>query len=486
MSKEVRWSIILRDNIRGVLDRGAAAFRGFGRVVSGIAGGIGSVFKKVFSLPSLLMGGGLVGGLGLTLKKAFDMETVETQFKVLLGSTEAAKKRLKELSDFSAATPFELPDIAAASRQLHVFTDGAMGGADSLRDIGDASAAVGQNIQEVAFWVGRAYASIKGGQPFGEAAMRLQEMGILTPKVRQQMEELQKSGGSATRVFALLQNRLGEFSGGMDELSQTGNGLISTLKDNWSLALADFGKAFMGLAKGGLRDVIARIDELRSNGTIEAWAKKSADAVRVLGGVLGDVLEGGEKRKQAFQDMGMVVSAAFKDAAAAMINVLRPAIHNMFVSAAGMIHDSVPAFLRGNDPRLNEFVETDSSGNEIYRGSAPPPMRGGNLERALSNVSGRQNAITVESMNEDSRRSINAHMAEIQGRMSQRSATPISSGESAISARVKGGGESIGLGEIFTRMDDKRKGFGVGPGAELGTDGRPMVVTVKELRPEAR
>jgi hypothetical protein len=477
MSKEVRWSIILRDNIRGVLDRGAAAFRGFGRVVSGIAGGIGNVFKRVFSLPSLLMGGGLVGGLGLTLKKAFDMETVETQFKVLLGSTEAAKKRLKELSDFSAATPFELPDIAAASRQLHVFTDGAMGGADSLRDIGDASAAVGQNIQEVAFWVGRAYAAIKGGQPFGEAAMRLQEMGIMTPKVRQQMEELQKSGGSATRVFALLQNRLGEFSGGMDELSQTGNGLISTLKDNWSLALADFGKAFMGLAKGGLRDVIARIDELRSNGTIEVWAQKSADAVRVLGGVLGDVLEGGEKRKQAFADMGSLVSAMFTDAAHAFLNVVGPGLMKIF-SELLLGKKSPENMASAVGKALNRNTAESAPG-----GSDRPKSRTVAVWEEITNRQNEQQSeITVESMNKESKAAANRMFADIENRRKAREKGPLIIPEE----RTRKRGESISVGEIFTRMDDKRKGFGVGPGAELGTDGRPMVVTVKELRPEAR
>lgn len=115
------------------------------------------------------------------VKEAFKFETLTIQFSVLMGSLTKAKDRMKELADFAAATPFAMEEVVNASRQLHVFSDGALGASNSLRLVGDAAAAVGQNIQEVSFWVGRAYSMIKGGQPFGEAAMRLQEMGIITP-----------------------------------------------------------------------------------------------------------------------------------------------------------------------------------------------------------------------------------------------------------------------------------------------------------------
>ena len=44
------------------------------------------------------------------------IETLESQFKPLLGSAEAAQERIAELSRFAAKTPFQLPAIANASR----------------------------------------------------------------------------------------------------------------------------------------------------------------------------------------------------------------------------------------------------------------------------------------------------------------------------------------------------------------------------------
>lgn len=216
------------------------------------------------------------------LKEAFKFETLTVQFSVLMGSMEKARERMRELSDFAASTPFQLEEVVVASRQLHVFSNGALGAKESLRMVGDAAAAVGQNIQEVSFWVGRAYSMIKGGQPFGEAAMRLQEMGIITPEVRQKMEELQASGASNIEVWQQLEARLSSFKGGMDQLSKTGDGLVSTLKDNWIAGVREFGNAFKDSAKEGILTLSEALEQLAKDGTISLWASKAVRALEVV------------------------------------------------------------------------------------------------------------------------------------------------------------------------------------------------------------
>ena len=216
------------------------------------------------------------------ISEAFRFETLTTQFSVLMGSMDKAKARMKELADFAASTPFQLEEVVVASRQLHVFSDGALGAKSSLKLVGDAAAAVGQNIQELSFWVGRAYSMIKGGQPFGEAAMRLQEMGVITPEVRSKMEDLQKAGASNAEVWAVLEERLETFKGGMETLSKTGDGLVSTLKDNWTAAVREFGEAFSDQAKGGIKDLSDRLQELNEDGTIAVWADKAVKAINMV------------------------------------------------------------------------------------------------------------------------------------------------------------------------------------------------------------
>jgi len=214
-----------------------------------------------------------------TIKRSFEFETAKVQLKSLLGSTDAATKRFNELRDFAASTPFQLPELLDASKKLTVFTEGVLGGAKSLKIIGDAAAAVGTPIEEVSFWIGRAYSMLKGGKPFGEAAMRLQEMGILTPKVRDEMEKMQESGASFEDVWKKMNGEMGRFSGSMEELSQTGAGKWSTLMDNMGIAMAEFGNELLEVSKDGIDGLTESIKTLVADGTLERWARNVADAI---------------------------------------------------------------------------------------------------------------------------------------------------------------------------------------------------------------
>jgi len=226
--------------------------------------------------------GAAVAGFAASIKAAFEFERYETQFKVLFGSLAKAKTHIADLQAFAAATPFEFGEIANASKTLHVMTNGVMGTAGSLKLVGDAAAATGATIGELSMWVGRAYGAIKGGLPFGEAAQRLMELGVLTPDVRAEMEKLQASGASNIEVWTLLETRLTSFKGGMEELSKTGEGLVSTLKDNWNLALAEFGKTFMDVAKDGIGGLSDKLQKLKDDGSIAEWAAKTKQIISDL------------------------------------------------------------------------------------------------------------------------------------------------------------------------------------------------------------
>lgn len=284
---ELGYKVTLKDGATAVLGKIRAGFSRLGSVVtsamSGAVRGVGRLFGMLTRLPSLLAGAAITGGIGKAIGAAFNMESMEAQFSVLLGGMDAAKKRVKELQDFSASTPFQLDGIAQASRMMHVFTGGALGGVESLRLVGDAAAAVNQPIEDLGMWIGRAYSAIQGGQPFGQAAMRLQEMGVLSAKGRQEIDALSRSGASSAKIWAVLESEMKSFSGGMDLLSKTGSGLVSTLKDNVKLAMAEFGSAFTDAAKGGLTTLIAKIGELRDNGAIQRFGQRVAQVVKMAG-----------------------------------------------------------------------------------------------------------------------------------------------------------------------------------------------------------
>jgi hypothetical protein len=107
-------------------------------------------------------------------------------------------------------------------------------------------------------------------------------MGIITPKVRGEMEDLTKAGGANIDVWDKLEQQLKASEGGMKALSETGEGLVSTMKDNWTVAVAEFGEAFVGFSKDGLGNTISTMQKLREDGSIEKWASNSKIALHGL------------------------------------------------------------------------------------------------------------------------------------------------------------------------------------------------------------
>lgn len=271
------------------------------------------------------------------VSEAFKFETLTIQFSVLMGSLTKAKERMKELADFAASTPFQMEEVVNASRQLHVFSDGALGASNSLRLVGDAAAAVGQNIQEVSFWVGRAYSMIKGGQPFGEAAMRLQEMGIITPEVRTKMEDLQAAGAANIKVWEVLSDRLLQFKGGMAQLSQTGDGLVSTLKDTWTESIRTFGQSFMEVSKTAIGGLIEWLGKLNSDGTIKEWANRTLEVLYQVAGAAKAVSSGGGMRAEAWSGIKDVLIGGLEvgaQKATSLLEAAAPRIGALIGSAA--------------------------------------------------------------------------------------------------------------------------------------------------------
>lgn len=293
------------------------------KVITSIGGAIGKLAKGIWGLGANLGGWvqsfqaaagtiqGVFSRLWGAIKESFKFESLTTQFKTLLGSTEEAKRRMASLAEFAEVTPFNLEEVVKASRTLTVMSDNALGTEYSLRLVGDAAAATGASFEEVAFWVGRAYAMIKGGQPFGEAALRLQELGILTPAVRTEMEALQASGAKNSEVWEAFAARLEEFGGAMEDLSQTGDGLTSTLEDTWTAAVREFGDAFQDAAKESIGFLITLLGKLKADGTIKEWAQAALKALTPVKDLVTAVLGGGEERSSALKAAWDYLKAVF-------------------------------------------------------------------------------------------------------------------------------------------------------------------------------
>lgn len=214
-----------------------------------------------------------------------EMETYTVQFGVLLKSTKEAKERMAELAKFAADTPFELPEIVAASKQLQVMGGTALATGQTLKMVGDMAAASGAGYQEVATWVGRMYSSLMAGKPFGEATQRLQELGLISGKTRNAMEDLAKEGGQAKDVWELFTKSAQGFDGMMEQQSKTLTGMMGTLKDDFAATLREVGAPVFEAVKSAVGGAI----QLFENPEFKGAAKVVAGIVAGLVGLIGSI-----------------------------------------------------------------------------------------------------------------------------------------------------------------------------------------------------
>ena len=217
------------------------------KIKSGLGGMVSFVTGPVGIALAGLGAGASIGGM---LSLATSIEQTETQFKTLLGSTDAAKKKIGELQTFAASTPFQFDGLADSAKKLLAFGTSSDQVIPTLRVLGDVAAATGNDVGELANIYGKVQAS---GRLMTEGLDQLNERGVPVGKALEEMfgktgAEIRKMASEGQISFADMQRALqtmgsegGIAFNGMADQSQTLGGLISTLKDNIALAMTDIG-----------------------------------------------------------------------------------------------------------------------------------------------------------------------------------------------------------------------------------------------------
>lgn len=294
-------------SIRGLGSAANSVFNGMVSAAKGSARAISGAFKGVSSALGSMMPGGLpiagivsaAGAIGIAFKsigKAAEMETAEAAFAPLLGSAKAAKDRLAELAKFAKDTPFELPEVAAASRVLQTLTKGALATSTGLTLVGDVAAGTNAPFDELSVTIGRLYDGLQSGRPVGEAMARLQELGAISGNVRSKIEALQKEGAKGGEVWGVAAAALHAFDGSMARLAQTWKGKLSNLSGSIDLVMAALGTPIIDGLKPFLDMAIIKIESLESagvsmgnairtalDGAMAAWQTNSIGALLMNG-----------------------------------------------------------------------------------------------------------------------------------------------------------------------------------------------------------
>ena len=205
--------------------------------------------------------GGLAGAVMTGLKFNAMLEQQEVAFGTLLNSADKAHERVQELAQFAAETPFQFPEIMKASKVLQTFGGDTLAAGAGLRVVGDAAAAIGEPINDVAYSMGHLFNALESGTSMGLAIRSLQLMGLIGHDTRMQLERAEGQTHTTAQAMEVMQAAFGKYSGAMINQSKTANGLMSTLIDNWHILTAELTKDIFGDVKQGLAGSVDNLQE---------------------------------------------------------------------------------------------------------------------------------------------------------------------------------------------------------------------------------
>lgn len=276
---DVSYFIRLRDQFSGQANKAARAAKGLKQKLSNLsrkAKEAGGAFKyasmqaKQFGSKMMGVGGSLFAKVtlplsilgGVALKQAADLETLGVAFESMLGSASKAKDLMKDLTNFTATTPFQLEGVGKAAKQLLAFKVTQEEMIPTLRMLGDLSAGANVPITDMAQIFGKGKAM---GKAMTEELLQLAQRGVpiidvLSESLKVSKAEVLKLASKSKISFSLMERSLrkmtsvgGVFYKQTEKQSKTLAGRFSTLKDNFGLTAAAIGEVIektFGLNKG--------------------------------------------------------------------------------------------------------------------------------------------------------------------------------------------------------------------------------------------
>lgn len=228
----------------------------------------------------LALGAGLVSLAKTGIEAAMTMEGLTAQFTVMTGSAEKAKDVISEIADFAAKTPFDKLGLSNAAKTLMAFGMEADKVVPTLKMLGDVAGSDQNKLNSLALVFGQIQSAGKltGGdllqlitQGFNPLNTIAKISGKSMAELKDAMSEGRISADMVTLAFQAATSEGGLFFGNLEAQSQTLQGRISTLKDNFVTALQNMAEAFLPLMKAGV-DVLIAFDWTPVVATIQSVA----------------------------------------------------------------------------------------------------------------------------------------------------------------------------------------------------------------------
>ena len=234
----------------GVLNKvGVAGKKAFAAIKKGLD--IALAPLKVFT--AVLSGGAgiLTAFAASSIKSAASMEMLRTQLQAVMATKKEADKAFAESIKFSVATPFEPEEIVATRVALEGV---GVEGQAAVEAVASTAAALNRNILDVA-------AAVKSmeTEPLRNLGIMLKKDGdkfVISYKDKMKQAREVTAIGFANAQQALLGVMLEKFDGGLEAMSRTFKGKMSTLRGALKLWKADFGDEFLPAVKRIIDDLI--------------------------------------------------------------------------------------------------------------------------------------------------------------------------------------------------------------------------------------
>lgn len=248
------------------------------RVVEQQGQSIENVFNRIKSVASMALAGFTVKEIISTLGTVRgEFQQFEIAFETMLGSGQKAKGMISDLANLAASTPFDMKGVVNGAKQLLAYGFAANEITDTMRRLGDVSAGLGLNLQDLTWLYGttmvqgrlvtRDLMQFTGrGIPLTEELAK--QFGVTKDKVSELVTAGKVGFPEVKKAIESLTNEGGKFGGLMEKQSHSITGQVSNIKDTIEMAINDLGTQTEGLMNDALDITSTVIDHWKEIGEV--------------------------------------------------------------------------------------------------------------------------------------------------------------------------------------------------------------------------
>lgn len=294
--------------------------QGLGETTKSAFSWLATVTRSTFTVASAAVGAAAsaVVGLGVSaVKYNASIEQLQTSFEVMTGSAEKAEEVLKRIRTMGAATPYDTAGLASTVQLLMQYGFSAEEAVDTMAMLGD----VAQGSQEKMMSIATGYAQMSSAgkvnlqdikQMINAGFNPLQEISTRTGESMDSLYDRISKGtitlDEITESIRAATSEGGQFFGSMEKQSQTFNGQVSTMKDNWATLT---GSIFAGTSEilsaqvlpmlnGIIGEAQEAFDKNGLDGLMSVLNRRGPELVAWAADLVGKMASGIAKRLPAF------------------------------------------------------------------------------------------------------------------------------------------------------------------------------------------